>query len=239
MKKRKPIDYGYKAEVIATGLPVIVDKINRIYYAYSKAVSGDFSVANYVSGKPTPYTQFDFDEALNLQKVLVDTDLKAYLEAEKINHADHARTKRLRDRVSLMLLFYGSVSFVTLTFRDEVLEKTNDLTRKRYVERFLKSQAQTYAGCDGMYIANKDFGKENGREHYHALISGRINLKEWDYGFIFAEQVRVNPNKPDKTEKHCRKLSKYIAKLTNHAIKSTTKRSPLMYSKLPRQWLTG
>ena len=79
-----------------------------------------------------------------------------------------------------------------------------------------------------MYVANIDYGSKNKREHYHALINcDKVDFKSWrKYGNINAKRVRNKDIESDKT-----KLSKYIAKLSNHAIKETTKRSCLIYSR--------
>ena len=68
------------------------------------------------------------------------------------------------------------------------------------------------------YVANIDFGSKNGREHYHAIvfpIGSSIDLKAWSYGRINAERIHPSDNDIART-------TKYIAKLTSHAIKDTT-----------------
>ena len=106
--------------------------------------------------------------------------------------------------------------FLTLTFTDDTLQKTSTTTRRRYIVKYL---SQFNVPC----IANKDFGKENGREHYHAIIQiDRIDYSLYDYGAINGKKVVVG------SETDLR-LSKYISKLTNHAIKETTKQSRLIY----------
>lgn len=146
--------------------------------------------------------------------------LKEFHEAHKINHAFHGRTKRLQERVKSMLL-NGNCLFLTLTFTDATLLETNSKTRRDYVRRYLKSFGVPY-------IANIDFGKLNKREHYHAIINtSMIDYSPWrKYGNINGEKIR---NKD--IENDTKKLSKYVAKLSNHAIKETTKRCCLIYSR--------
>ena len=73
------------------------------------------------------------------------------------------------------------------------------------------------------YVANIDFGKNTEREHYHALVLvDRIN-DTWDYGFTWFERVHRSDSAAT--------LAKYVSKLTNHAIKETTKRSCYIYSR--------
>ena len=141
-------------------------------------------------------------------------------ECEKINHAYYERIKRLKNRVASILL-NGSCIFLTLTFNDDTLRNTTEKQRRVAVSRYLKQY-----GC--MYVANIDYGSKNKREHYHALINcDKVDFKSWrKYGNINAKRVRNKDIESDKT-----KLSKYIAKLSNHAIKETTKRSCLIYSR--------
>lgn len=114
-----------------------------------------------------------------------------------------------------------SAIFLTLTFTDEVLSKTNAETRRKYVQRFLKSECE-------IYVANIDFGDKNGREHYHALVyafEGSISLKKWHiYGGIKAERVH-------NTDKDGEKVSKYLAKLSQHALKKSGRFPRLIWSR--------
>lgn len=103
--------------------------------------------------------------------------------------------------------------FLTLTFTDKVLNSTTQETRRRYVSRWLKSKSD-------YYIANIDYGSENEREHYHAIINCRVD-NSWEYGAINFKQI---------TNKNEKALAKYINKLTNHAIKATTKQNKVIYS---------
>ena len=74
-------------------------------------------------------------------------------------------------------------------------------------------------------MANIDYGKTTGREHYHAVITSETKPpKSWKYGFIDILKVKTTDN--DTT-----RISKYISKLTNHAIKHTTKSKRIIYSR--------
>ena len=143
-----------------------------------------------------------------------------FLECLKINKASYERTNRLKKRISDMLLS-GDCLFLTLTFNDNTLNETSADTRRQYVRKYLKQ-------FNAKYVANIDFGSKNHREHYHAVINAsNIDLSSWrKYGNINIERVRNRNIDKDKT-----KLSKYIAKLSNHAIKETTKRCSLLYSR--------
>lgn len=142
-------------------------------------------------------------------------DAIMYCEAKKINHASYKRAIRLKQRISQII--QKDSLFLTFTFTDKVLSSTSSDTRKRYVRRFLSSFGVPY-------VANVDFGSKNGREHYHAILQmPKINLTEWKYGALNGKIVR---NSTDDV-----KLAKYISKLTNHAIKETTKRQAIIYSR--------
>lgn len=142
-------------------------------------------------------------------------------ECEKIFCADKERVRRLKIKVRYMLTI-SRCYFCTFTFSDSVLSLTSSKTRRRYVTRWLTS-------LDCAYIANLDFGADNGREHYHALVAvkpSKSKLSEWilNYGLFHVEPVRSS-----LTSSVC--LSKYVSKLCNHSVKVTCKRSALLFSR--------
>lgn len=143
--------------------------------------------------------------------------LQIWREAERINLAYYARVKRLKDRISSMLR-EGRCYFLTLTFSDATLERVSAKTRRRYVTYFLKSLSDTY-------VANIDFGSENHREHYHAVVmADGVDMSAWDcFGFSKAQKIA---SEDDYTP-----IAKYISKLTNHAVKATTSGCRAIYSK--------
>lgn len=127
----------------------------------------------------------------------------------------YSRCKRASKKIE-NILKSGCACFITLTFTNEVLSSTSQETRRRYVARFLKEE------CKGGYVANIDYSPKE-REHYHAVIDNRIDLKKWCYGFSYAEQVRLHDG--------CIiRLAKYVNKLTSHAFK-TTEQVRLIYSR--------
>ena len=88
-------------------------------------------------------------------------------------------------------------------------------TRRRYVRHFLDDY--------GAYVANIDFGAKNGREHYHAILQcSSVDCSLWRYGNLDFKRV-LTPNS--------QAISKYISKLTNHALKETTKGFNIIYSR--------
>ena len=125
------------------------------------------------------------------------------------------RNQRLRKRISNII--ECDSLFLTFTFTDEVLAKTNQDTRQQYVRRFLKSISKNY-------VANIDFGGKFGREHFHAvcIVSEKVDYTSWKYGALNGERVRKNSSPLA--------LAKYVNKLVYHATKETTAQR-LIFSK--------
>lgn len=211
------IDYAFKSKVLREHEDLLIKQRQSSLL--------DYSINQYrENGVITPFLRRVSDETKTSVELFNDCVLsglaREFRECVKINHASRQRTKRLQERVASMLLG-GSCLFITLTFNDETLNELSEKQRRVAVTRYLKS-----FNCQ--YVANIDFGKTNHREHYHALIScDKISFDEWrKYGNINAERVRNKDISSDKT-----KLAKYICKLSNHAIKETTKRNSLIYSR--------
>lgn len=138
--------------------------------------------------------------------------------AFQVNRASYQRMVRLKKRVAEAIIT-GNAIFLSLTFNNATLNNTTPKQRRTIVSRFLKANSTNY-------VANIDYGKLHGREHYHAILFGKyINLSQWQkYG--------------GKKLKHCGhgtmdiiKLAKYVNKLTNHAIKETTRTPRIIYSR--------
>ena len=161
---------------------------------------------------------YSYENLINDKEAFIkrygNTTLKV---ANNLNQNKYQRTIRLKNRIK-EAVESGSAWFITITFNDKTLNNTNELTRRKYVSRWLKS-------LSNFYVANIDYGDTTGREHYHAVItSDNKPPKSWPYGFIDILKVKTTDN--DTT-----RISKYISKLTNHAIKHTTKSKRIIYSK--------
>ncbi|MBO5947726.1 hypothetical protein J6Q66_02690 [bacterium] len=160
-----------------------------------------------------------------------------FKECCKILNANQHRKRRLKNRIE-NISSTGLGYFVTFTFTDSFFDNTDSFTRRRYVSRFLKSISSNY-------VANIDFGKKNEREHYHAVVQiEKLTNCEFfyhkKYGYIsysadeFSEVSRwgyYSIRKIKVTDKDFVKLAKYVSKLSNHAVKETTKRNALIYSR--------
>lgn len=192
------IDYQHKAAVIESGLVKKVKYLRKHLFLSSEAAENEYY----------------FNELYNLALENPD-DFK---EAAKVAAADFQRNTRLKNRIRDFLQI-GNCIFLTLTFRDDVLEKTSEKTRRLYVTQCLKA-------CSKYYIANIDYGDHTQREHYHAIVvSDLFELDSWEYGFSFAKRIIESSNPLV--------LAKYVSKLTNHAIKETTRRNHIIYSRVP------
>lgn len=206
------IDYEYKSTILKTDLCRRVNAIDR---------------KNYLNIQDGVIQDYDLDN--KYFELLLEYDYNDLKEARKINKSTFYRVKRLKERITDML-DKGHCIFCTFNFNDAVLNGTSADTRRQYVRKYLKT-----FNC--AYVANIDFGSDNeyidrhgqrrigtSREHYHALVCIDKLPLCWPYGYQYLEHVRVK-NKTDI------KLSKYISKLTNHAIKETTKRTCVIYSR--------
>lgn len=134
-----------------------------------------------------------------------------YWEMGELENAIHNRKLakwRTNKYLNEMAECYDHLFFVTLTFNDECLKNTDEKTRHTYVARYLKQQARCY-------YANIDHGEKNEREHYHAVVSDRVDFSAWTHGAINAKEIRLD-------RKDIKRISTYMRKLTNHAFKLGT-----------------
>lgn len=134
------------------------------------------------------------------------------------------RRKRYRKYVCDMITtFEGKTAYlVSLTFTDECLSSTSAETRQRYVRNYLNSVSLDYFACI-------DFGKQNNREHYHAiiitdreLISEKHRKKvfykfnniidQWTYGFYSLRAIHTEDKDIYKTMNYACKSSDYAFK---------------------------
>ena len=135
--------------------------------------------------------------------------------------------KRLYSRIITMLK-KGNVIFLTFTFNDKTMIKTNQITRLRYVKHYLNKYA-----CN--YVLNVDYGKITQREHYHAIARPKYKefiFDEWQqYGFLKGDIIGNA-----KRYKNINKSLEDIAeRLTNHATKDTTRNNKIIYSRLSQK----
>lgn len=206
------VDYNYKSYILNHYQKLLDAERKSSMFSYSQYLFNEYGVMT--------YTLIHYRETWqDLQEYCKRTKLtKEFQEVCKINHAFFERETRLKKRISHIVLNSDNSMFLTLTFTDNILSSTSAETRRRYVSRYLKSFGVPY-------VANIDFGKNTEREHYHAVIGCLVPSSSWSYGFSKNKPI------PRKDIDDITRLSKYTSKLTNHAIKETTHRYALLYSR--------
>lgn len=189
-------------------------KDNRLDYSDIKPVHPD-------------WLGFECSDRLGLERLRF-TLIKNDIERDKLLHIGSAlnkskyeKKKRLKEFICALLS--KPAIFLTINFNDNYLNNTKKETRRQHITRYLNSFGVPY-------VANIDFGKKNEREHYHAIIQLETiptgKNCEWvikNRGCIYAERVR--------SENDYKKLSEYILKFTNHALKTSTRSCNCIYSK--------
>lgn len=142
-------------------------------------------------------------------------------EYEKILKARYQKCSRIKRRLIYLLTRFDYIWFVTFTFDNYYINKSDRTKRD-----LMKSVLNTH---DFKYMLNIDYGKKNEREHYHCIIGTNIdfdvNQYIQSYYPCFSCSILCKKGKKD-----FKRLSKYINKLTNHCIKSTTKRQRMLYN---------
>ena len=163
----------------------------------------------------------------SLFKYITNTYKIDYLELIRLEYKERQNIiaeRSKRKRIKRKLLEWqesNELYFVTMTFNEEYLNNTTEKQRETDVKQSLNHNST-------MYIANKDFGKERGREHYHALVCN-LSLKQLrtyrkSMGFVDAKKVtRCLGTAID-----------YLMKLTNHSLKETSGKR-LIYSRKKRE----
>lgn len=160
------------------------------------------------------YKRFCFENGIPYEKN------KKY---ESILSSRYQKASRIKNHFLWLFMKKQYNYFLTFTFSDENIKKC-DRTRKDYIKKSL------YAfDSDIYFILNIDYGKTTERLHYHAIVGTNCSLDlkmflQLTYpDFIYCEPIRFDSNS-------FKTIPKYINKLTNHAIKDSTKRSRIIYN---------
>lgn len=139
------------------------------------------------------------------------------------HNSEHSRRKqkmRVKKRVNVILDCEFSY-FMTFTISPE-----NEDQKKEIIIRKIRKTLST--AC--LWIANVDYGDQNGRLHFHALVGYDSKI---DYGLIYKKYgfgaVNVEPIFHINPEA----ITKYLQKLTLHALKGST--GGLMYSRIKKR----
>lgn len=195
----------FKCEVIDKGLISEVAQAKKLLYFDNcyKQIEEETGLV---------YTACDSQDWFNY---LIENSSNSQIDcALRLLRSKIRKGQKVREKIGALILRKEAI-FLTLTFEDKVFENTTQETRRRYVARFLKQVSSEY-------VANIDFSPDINREHYHAVVVNRVNLNAWQYGFAYAEKIRCHKN--DLT-----RVSKYLTKLTAHALKIDATR--LIYSR--------
>lgn len=168
---------------------------------------------------------------------------RAFHVCRAIYNNHKSRSSRLRKKIEKWNTI-GSLYFLTLTFSPDALERSSEDSRRQAVRRYLSDLGL-------LFCANVDFGDQNQREHYHAVIcspedlpgswvkdKGQLFLSSpffeaWasGYGFYNLQRILLDPETCDS-----KRISKYISKLTNHALKKSATGSRFICNRKIPSW---
>lgn len=140
-----------------------------------------------------------------LEKKFTKEELKTY--KRKLNAFLQKRC-RIRSKLSSWKELY----FITLTINNDNLEKSRRTFTDKIKLIFENSN----------YIANEDFGKENGRLHYHVICEENKDLSLWKYGYTLAIKCKRTKSSIDDNFITEKRLASYLTKLANHCVKESS-----------------
>lgn len=170
----------------------------------------------------------------NITDLIIYNKLRRYCNLNHINFEENIEFERLLksrynkcSRITKRFLYlfhrYKHLYFCTFTLNDYYINKS-DRTRKDLIKDSLY-----FIDDDIKYIINVDYGKQTERLHYHGIIATNFDLDlniclQLVYPcFSYSEPIRLD-------NKSIKKIPKYINKLSNHAIKDSTKNSRVLYN---------
>lgn len=174
---------------------ITISDLSRAYYVYYK------SRLNRVSK----------EEVKHALEVIGNAPIEVKRQFETVRK----RKQRLRIRLTKLFEEEESLYFLTLTFSDEFVNRSDDLINK--FKRQLKKE-------NIKFIINEDFGGQFGRVHFHCILNRRIKvLQYWNYGGF--KNIKIK-----KSNNSLIKLPDYFNKLTNHTLKESNKRIKVYYN---------
>lgn len=134
---------------------------------------------------------------------------------ENLNRGRQRRIKTLKVFIQNKVFNHAqnNAYFGTLTLNEDYVGIPLE-NLKRRIKRVLLKHCQSV-------VLNVDYGSINNRLHFHCVVlCDDIEALENDYKFGFTLFKPINLEENDK-----KKISKYLSKLTYHAIKSSTPNS--------------
>jgi len=169
------------------------------------------------------------------QQLINEISPYGFHHCQQIEQNGYNRVGRLRKRMENMILSDDDTYFITFTFDDEHIDKSNDKTKRIMVSRVLREYATDYVanvdyGGTYEYIDNKgQLRTATGRIHFHAVANSSIDKDKWPYGFI--DNYKVRKSTQEEKMNSLGSLPAYIDKFTKHAIKKTTNNLRPIYSR--------
>lgn len=120
-----------------------------------------------------------------------------------------------------LLTRYDYIWFCTFTLSDKYINKSYR-TKKRLLNAVLDTH-------DFKYILNIDYGENTNREHFHCILATNIDfdVNQFIQGNYPCHCLAINCK---KGREDFVRLTKYINKLVNHCLKSSTKRHRMIYN---------
>ena len=160
------------------------------------------------------YKKFCFDN-------YIDIEYNEFYEMKL--KARYNKSSRIKKRILYLISKYNYVYFCTFTFNDKYINCC-DKTKRNLIKNNLLSFSK-----DLKFILNVDYGDLHEREHYHGIVATNNSSSLKD--FLSTNYPCFSWTEKIYTDSHSlSKLSKYINKLSNHCIKSSTHNSRVIYN---------
>ena len=157
--------------------------------------------------------------------------LEKNIEFERILSARYMKVSRLKKKIIYLMARHKYIYFCTFTFDDYYI-KRSERTQKDLIKSSLYSFDSKIK-----FVLNVDYGKKNERLHYHGIIATDVSSDLREHLKIFYPCMSSCDSVPILSD-DIKRLSKYINKLTNHALKDSTKSRRLLSNFLGYQRLS-
>lgn len=182
-------------------------KYDYLAYKYSRLSIADFKK-----------TQF-----YNLDLSIYDNFYKEYYSNLKKIHSYYQRKSRIKNYIKRMVIVWGDVCLLSLTFTEDQLNSLSFESRKKKVRDWLNENCYDYFACI-------DFGKRTGREHYHAICVPKwyrsyfyLRGKQFiDMSYCFSSWGAFASCRPIKKDVDVYKSMNYAFKSCFYAMKSAS-----------------
>lgn len=191
-----------KKEILLTDLPQIVRYLKKLSYQ-----NEIYCTSIYEACYELGYTQEQINEAI------------------KLNNAYYQRRKRIKNRINQMveqviLDKKNYMLFLTFTLNEDHVDMKLK-TLRVYLQRLLNNTCLNY-------VANLDYGSLRGRLHFHAVV---LVDKAYEWFELWKERGYVKIEHIEISEHSVNKVSKYVAKLSAHGLKDSTRFESLIYKR--------